>query len=227
MPTAIKNRRRLPPNGSMRAQAQLARAADIPRYNPHQVRRVKFRWTADQAFSNYHCSPLYACLFHAICLGAGAYGNLWPLYGAVRFRRIELWGATTQSGTPATVSVVQMNTTTAQVANFGLGPNLTDTTINSDVPAHVVWNFNSALFKNWFGATDGTFLFDICGPAGCVIELELDVILNTQAAVASAVATTAIPTNPTIGFSPFDLGNTPGLRKLKPDLGGSSNPVWS
>ncbi len=198
----------------------------MPSYNPHRVLSRTFRWTADEAFSNYRMSAFFACHFHAIALTGGALGNLWPLYGAVKFRKIELWANTTTAGSPATISVTQCSSTVDPTINLGMGPYFSDTTINPSTPAHISWGFNHPLYKNWMSVSDADFVFDISGPPGTVIEITMDCVLNTQAAVASGLSTTLIPLNPTLGFSPYDLGNAAGTRKLRPALGGLTNPVW-
>jgi len=142
--------------------------------------------------------------------------------GAIRIKRIELWGPVVQSlGFAETVSITLTRTLTNALSAY-LTPQVVDTTVNPNVPAHVCLTAASKganILEQWFNFTDSAGLFQVSGPKGTQMEIELEYMLNFQPGIASTAGSLVAVSFPTLGVSAFDLQTASGSRVIRPIVG--------
>lgn len=200
---------------------------EIPQYKIHPIHTRKFRWVSTAAFAEFYCSPQYMCHFLAIGTDQTTHSNLYPAIGAVRLKRVEMWS----SGAPTQQLSVGLTRTLTSATQYNLAPRVTDTSVNPSVPTHVLMTSKMAgceILKEWFEVSDAAYLFSISGPQGTVVEVEMDFFLNVNINVNPGLqALTSGFGFPSIGLSPYDLGNTAGGRIILPQDTTGNVPIWN
>jgi len=196
------------------------RSVNIPTIALHRAHTRIFRYKFTDDVAGYVTNP------HDICL-QGAFGvsqliggtSLYPYAGAFRFRRLEMWSAMDPGVTSNATCVFTMSRTTTSAVSAYLMPQVQDTTINPNVPAHIVVTPSTAgasLLKDWFAYSDEEPLFQVSGPKGSILELELELMPNFQPGLPSGAGTGVAVSYPTLGWSAFDLQNTTSNRIILP-----------
>jgi len=199
------------------------RVVDIPTYQAHKIQRRIWRYQFFDPVTGYVTNPKDLCL-------SGAFGvpqliggtNLYPLIGAFRVVRVEMWAPVVQSLGFAETCSITLNRTLTNATSSYLTPQVVDTTVNPNVPAHVMMNASSpgaAILKQWFDYGDSAGLFQISGPKGTQLEIELEYMLNLQPGLSAGAGSAVSVSFPTLGVSAFDLQNASGSRVIRPIVG--------
>lgn len=206
-----------------------SRSVNIPAIALHKSHNRVFRFQFTDDVAGYVTNPHDLCLlgaFGVTQLIGGTY--LYPYAGAFRFRRLEMWSAISPGLTSSATCVFTMTRTTTSAVSAYLSPQVQDVTINPNVPAHLVVTPRTAgaqLLRDWFAYSDTDPLFQISGPKGTILEVELELMPNFQPGLPSGAGSLTTVSHPTLGWSAFDLQNSSGSRVMIP-LSAPGVVVW-
>jgi hypothetical protein len=115
-----------------------------------------------------------------------------PLASAIRMKYVKLWGVAQTNQTTASVAVEWNAGSTGFLLN---STSVSDTTVSIDRPAYIKATPPKQSLASWYQSYLTGFtnvLFTITVPAGCLIEIAYDWVLNsTEAALAVFVPAAA------------------------------------
>jgi hypothetical protein len=176
---------------SIRVPRELAikpgRSVRPPTYDPNFRVVRKMRFVASSTPSSI--VPVTASslceAFGGTCVVANAFAV--PVFGFIRIKKIEAWGAPAGVSTPSTTSLVWGYQNSIGVPNFGTNKEVSDVSTSSQFPAHIVATPpEGSLAALWQPRCDaagarrvgaGNVLFSIYSQASAVVDITAELVM--------------------------------------------------
>lgn len=201
-----------------------ASSENIPQYNSHPVFHRSFRFVTTAAIGQSF-SPSEFC--HMLSWNNGSNtiptaSQLWPAIACIRIKRLRIWSGPASSNAPTTVACLFVRD--GLTTNFGFLPEFSDTSVSTAVPAHLDLNTLNYLGTDWLTKEDLTNVIQLVMPAGSILQLDVDFVLQMELSAASAYSTGLVCSFPTLGLGYLDMANSSGSRKIQPIT--SSDASW-
>ncbi len=164
---------------------KLAGSSNPPQFTPTFVVKKKLRFQAASAGTFVLQTNSLGDLWCVAATATSAY----QLASHVRLRKIECWGPMASSLVPVTCT---LDWTGASAGTFGKSNRVSDTSMSSVSPAHIVSRPPPASqLAQWQSSTSGTELCRLTVPSGAVIDVTLDMALRDDATASAVIAAVA------------------------------------
>ncbi len=126
-------------------------------------------------------------LYDCVCMGISA-TNARRVFGAIRLRKIELWGAPVSSSTPTVNTVAIRDLTVSPVG--GRDQVISDTHLGADRPAHVSWKpSKGSMASMWLDPGQTTALLSLSCAQGSVLDVTFDGVLGAAPGFVNSLVT--------------------------------------
>jgi len=162
-------------------------------FQPSFVLKKKIRFKAVAAATT---ALVFNDIYDLWCVAATA-TSAYRIAQAVRVKKIEIWGPMASDLVPVTVSVDWTGSATS--GSFGKSNRVSDTSMGSAEPAHLVTRPPpGSQIAQWLTGGSTTALCSLTYPAGSVIDLTYELVARddgTAQSVASAVAGATVGSN--------------------------------
>ncbi len=154
----------------------LIRLTHPPQISPIVKVSRKMRYIATTTITPTNATITRGMLLNHLLFGVNNTTTAYRLLTAIRVSRIELWDTSASTGGVSTVSI-------QWTSNMGPCEPVTDTSIGSTVPAHIVSSPpKTSLARNW--STQGSFetepLFVLTGSSELIVDVTLDMCYQGQ-----------------------------------------------
>jgi len=158
-----------------------------PQLSSNIILAHKYRYTATAA-ANAILINGASLLLSAGVVGTVTNTTVVSLFQALRVKRVEIWGMSSALAVPATVTLEWLGGAIASAP-----VEVSDTSLSTAAPAHIntrpPHNSTPSLWQLPSGLNNS--MFQITCPAGSIIDVELELILQDGATITSFPAATA------------------------------------
>lgn len=144
-----------------------------PQFAPSILIRKKLRFQAVAAGTT---TLKYNSFGDLHCVATGT-TSAYALASSVRVRKIEMWGPMSSTLVPVTVSLDW--TGSSSPGSFGPSNKVSDTSMGSSEPAHVVSRPPpGSQIAQWFDGSSGSQFCVLSYPAGTIIDLDYEYVVR-------------------------------------------------